>query len=408
MNSADRTNITSNLAIRMGLLGFVSFNLTMASMWGSFGVLMTAVEAKMGVGREVSSLAAPIVVVAVALLAPVVGVLASRMSLRLLMMIGSFMGSAGFALLAVTSNIHVFLLAYGLLIGPAVCLCGAVLPPTLVTRWFTSGRGRAIGFVHIPIALVATPLVCAFVLRGHGLSTVYMVLCAVMAVNFIAQGFVRDYPPGDEAATLEGTKARPTHQGPAIGELLRQKRFWPITIANASSIAGTVMLSAHLVSMATGWGIDATKAASLLTLMSLGGLIGPLTFGWLADKCGGRPMQVIMCIASAVLWSILLAQPPYLILALVIALFGLISSGSVPTYGVALSEQFGQASFARTFGLGNMVSLPFTVLAVPLAASIYARSGSYREALLIQASFFLIAALFVAVAAGKRVSVQAA
>ena len=36
--------VRSHLAYRMGLLGFISFNLTMASMWGSFGVLMTAVD----------------------------------------------------------------------------------------------------------------------------------------------------------------------------------------------------------------------------------------------------------------------------------------------------------------------------------------------------------------------------
>src|SRR5580692_4081366 len=99
--------VRSHLAYRMGLLGFISFNLTMASMWGSFGVLMTAVESKMGVGREVSSLAASLVMIAVALLAPVAGILASRMSLRLLIMIGSFMGAAGFAVLALANNIEV-------------------------------------------------------------------------------------------------------------------------------------------------------------------------------------------------------------------------------------------------------------------------------------------------------------
>jgi MFS family permease len=390
----------------MALLGFISFNLTMASMWGSFGVLITAIEAKMGVGREVSSLAAPVVMIAVALLAPLAGAVSGRVSLRLLMMIGSIMGAAGFALLAVASNIEVLLLGYGLLIGPAVCLCGAVLPPTLVTRWFISGRGRALGFVHLPVALVAAPLICAFVLRRYGLSAVYIMMSAVMVLNLVAQAFVQDYPPRTDGATLKGAKTEATNLGPATSEVLWQKRFWPMTIANASNIAGSVMLSAHLVPMAMGWGVEATKAASLLTLMSLAGLVGPVMFGWLADRYGGRVMQFIMCANSAVLWSILLTQPSFPILAAVIALFGLHSAGAVPTYGVALSEEFGQASFARAFGLGNMVSLPFTVLAVPLAASVYVRSGPYREALVIQSAFFLVAALLVLVVGARRVSIR--
>ncbi len=406
MNSAQRAEVSHLLSFRMALLGFISFNLTMASMWGSFGVLMTAIEAKMGVGRQVSSLGAPVVMIAVALLAPLAGAISGRISLRMLMMIGSLMGTAGFALLAVASNIEVLLLGYGLLIGPAVCLCGAVLPPTLVTRWFTSGRGRALGFVHLPIALVPAPLVCAFVLHRYGLSAVYIMMSAVMVLNLVAQAFVQDYPPHTDGAVVEGARTEPTTLGPATSEILWQKRFWPMTIANASNIAGSVMLSAHLVPMAIGWGVDATKAASLLTLMSFAGLAGPLIFGWLADRYGGRVMQFVMCVNSAVLWGILLTQPPLPILAAVIALFGAHSAGAVPTYGVALSGEFGATSFARAFGLGNMVSLPLTVLAVPLAASVYVRSGSYGEALAMQSAFFLVAALLVLVVGGKRVSIR--
>ena len=35
--------------------------------------------------------------------------------------------------------------AYGLLVAPGLCICGAVAPSTLVTRWFRANRGRALG-----------------------------------------------------------------------------------------------------------------------------------------------------------------------------------------------------------------------------------------------------------------------
>ncbi len=391
----------SRLRFRMGVLAFLSFNLSMGTMWGTFGVLLAAIEAKMSVGREVSTLAGPLVMISAALLAPLAGILAGKLSLRLLLMVGSLMGSAGFVLLALSSNIQVSLLAYSLLIGPSVGLCGVVLPGTLITRWFATGRGRALGLVHIPIIVALFPLLTTFVLRQEGLSTVYFVLAAFMGLNLIAQAFVVDYPPHAAAASGETISATPVDPGLSTGALFGRLRFWSMTVAYASSTAGTMMLSAHLVPMATGWGNDTAKAASLLTLMSAAGMVGPLTFGWLADRLGGRLTLAILCFDSAVLWVILLSKPPFPVLAILIALFGLHSAGIIPAFALSLSEYFGRASFARAYGLANMASLPFTVLMIPLAAYLYVRTGSYQGALLIQIVFFLVAALLV-LAIGRR------
>jgi MFS family permease len=408
MTSSNTRASTSRLRFRIGALAFLSFNLAMACMWGTFGVLLTAIEAKMGVGREVSSLAASVVMVSVALSAPVAGILSSKFSLRLLLMVGSLLGSAGYILLALASNIQVTLLAYGLLVGPSLCLCGVVGPGTLVTRWFAAGRGRALGLVHIPIVVALMPLLATFVLHQQGLSTVYIMLAVLMGLNLIAQAFVVDHPAIMPQTSGEAISAAPVDPGLTTGQLFFRLRFWSMAVAFSSNIGGTMLLSAHLVPMATGWGNDPARAASLLTLMSLAGMLGPLTFGWLADKLGGRLTLTILCFDSAVLWAVLLSKPPFPVLALVIALFGLHSSGSIPAFAMSLSEYFGQSSFARAYGLGNMVTLPFTVLMIPLAAIMFVHTGSYGSALLVQACFFLVAALFVLAIGGPRTPVKPA
>ncbi|MBV8806744.1 MAG: hypothetical protein JO042_16920, partial [Sinobacteraceae bacterium] len=96
-----------------------------------------SILARLGVGRDLSSLAVPFVLIGSTLLAPVVGIAAARISLRLLMMIGAGASIAGYAALAAGHSLTAYLVAYGLLVGPGMCLCGMVLPSVLVTRWFT-------------------------------------------------------------------------------------------------------------------------------------------------------------------------------------------------------------------------------------------------------------------------------
>lgn len=380
----------------MVLIAFLSFNVAIAALFGSFSVLLASAGERMHVGLAVGSLGVPLSMIAVALLAPIAGILSGRMSLRLLMMSGSLMGAVGFAILAFTSNIVVFLLVYALLIGPAFCLCAVVLPPTLVTRWITGARGRALGLVNFPIGTALMPTAALFVLHSYGLSAVYLALSGLMILNLLAQAFVVDNPPRAAAETAgEGAAAdaEPEDSGPTTGEILRHRSLWVLTIANASLIAATIMLTAHIVPLAISMGNDTARGATLYTLMSVGGFVGPLLCGWMADKIGGRKTMIILCVDSAVLWAVLLTSPPFPVLAGVIMLFGLHSSGSIAAYAISLSEVFGKAGFARAFGLGNLVNLPFTVAAVPLAGIIFDRTHSFSGAVLFHTVFFAVAAL---------------
>src|SRR5215472_13857894 len=92
------------LAPRMAAIAFLHMNITLACIWGAFSVLLTAVEARLGVGREASTMAVPLLNLVTALLAVAVGGLAARVSLRLAMVTGAALSTAGFLLLALTAN----------------------------------------------------------------------------------------------------------------------------------------------------------------------------------------------------------------------------------------------------------------------------------------------------------------
>jgi predicted MFS family arabinose efflux permease len=393
------------LARRMAVIAFLTNNITIGTLWGSFSVLLSTVETRLGIGRELSVLSIPVINLAMAVFAPLVGVIATRYSLRLLMLIGAVLSTAGFALLAASSSYPLYLLSYGLLLGPGMAI-GVILPPTLVTRWFIKNRGRALGIVCTPVVVALVPLASSWTLQSFGLTVTYWSLAAVSAIAVIANLFVVDHPPGDEASSpRQAAAAQATSSGTlSVADLLRSPRFWALSLAAVSSITSSIILTAHMVPMAATWGYSVTLAATLLSIQSLSGIAGTVLFGWVADRIGSVNALALIVFDGAVLWTLLLLQPPVPLMAILVGLIGMHGAGVLPVLGLVLSETFGRVNFSRTYGISNLLNLPFSVMCVPAAAIVYTKTGSYAGAIVGQAVFFLIAVLL-ALSARRRSAV---
>jgi len=393
---------------RMAVIAFISFNITIGCIYGSFSVLLAAVQSRLGVSPTLSSLGIPAVGLSTALCAPFVGVLATRYSLRLIMLIGSVFLVVGFALLAVATRFPLYVLAYGVLLGPGMAV-GVVLPSTLVTRWFAVNRGKALGFINTPVVIAAVPLATTWVLQTHGLQAAYLALAALAVVSVLGSLFVVDHPPGDPVLAAAGVPAAgaPGSGGLSMVQLMSSTRFWGLSLAFIASAVSSIVLTVHMVPMAHTWGIDAKLAASLLSIMSLIGIIGTNLFGWVVDRLGAVLSMVLVVLDGGVLWLLLLLHPSYPAAAVIIGLIGLHAAGVVPVFCAALSEVFGQESFSRAYGLVQLIILPFSVLCVPAAALVYTRTGSYAGAITGVAVFLLLGAVLAVTARRGRAKVLA-
>jgi len=353
---------------------------------------MNAVDAHLGVGPKESAWGVPLVNLATAVVAPLSGVLAIRYSLRLIMLVGSLLGALGFVLLATTQSYPLYLVAYGLGLGPAMATVGVVLPATLVTRWFVFNRGKALGLVTIPIAIMCLPLSTTWMLHAHGLIATYWALAALSSVCVLANLFVIDWPADSPAATamVAAVSTAPATDNGSLGKLLASPRFWAIAIASVASNCGTIILTSSMVSIAGSWGFSPAEGATLLSMQTIGGLAGTVVFGWLADRLGGALAMAVLVFDCAILWSALLLHPPFVATVALIILFGVHSSGAIPVTGTVISEIVGRESFSRAYGIFTLVNLPFAFLCVPLAAAVFERTGSYNQALLGQVVFFVV------------------
>ena len=379
-------------AKRMAVIAFLNQNIVIGCIFGPFSVLLGAVEIKLGIGRELSSLAVGAVNLSSAICAPLVGVLVARFSLRLVLIAGSILSIAGFTLLLLSTNYAEYLIAYGLLIGPGMA-AGVILPSTLVTRWFSKNRGKALGLATAPILTAAVPIISAYMIHAHGLQAAYGALIALSFVTLIANLFIIDRPPGSQTDVPAAHGVPAGAKGMSMGELLKKPSFWAMSLGYGASAAGAMIFGAHAVPMVRSWGMSATLGATLVSTMFLSGILGALVFGWIADRLGGCLSLGILVFDECVFCLAMLLHPPFILLAVLFGLYGLHAAGAVPVFSLALSESFGRESFSRAYGLVSLLMLPITVLAVPVAALIVTNTGSYAGAILTEAVFLGLAAV---------------
>lgn len=389
----------------MGVIAGVSHNVVIGTVMGSFSVMLAYAEDRLGISAEAASAGMPLVMVGSSILAPFVGVLIAKVSLRLLLLIGAILTVLGFLTLALTQSYALYLVAFGVMFGPAMSLAGSIGPATLVTRWFNRNRGLALGIVHLPILIAIMPVALNRFVESQGATTAYLALAILSAVLLIPFTlFAVDHPPGSETAAPTELGNRTADGSLSMGQLLAQPRFWALCLAAIASMTSSVLLGTLAVPMGTSWGFSREEAALLASVMSMAGIVGSILFGWIADKLGGgRSLALIGC-NCAMLWAILLLQPSFAVTAIVFGLIGMNGAGAIPTLGRGISDTFGQASYSRGFGLNTFIALPFMSLAIIGSSMVYSATNSYNPAIVAMSGFFLAAILLgLYGASGKKV-----
>jgi predicted MFS family arabinose efflux permease len=389
----------------MALIASLTFNIGIGSVMGTPGVLLPHMKQHLGVSTEMVSMGMLAVMISASLISPKIGSLAVRHSLRGMLAVASLMLGAAWLLLFLTHSYPLYLAIEALLMGPVMAIMGSVLAPTLVTRWFNSHRGLAIGLVHLPVMVAIMPIAAEWLIQHIGLQATFLVLAALPLVTTLpASLLLLDWPPEKRLAGAVALSGSAQH-GPmvTIAQMLKQPRFWALTLAVTVPNTSSIMLGTHLVSMAESWGIQPLAAAGLASIMSLVGMVGTVGLGLVVDRLGGARTLALMAAGDALLWLCLLSHPAYPMLAAIIGLIGMFGAGAVPAICKAYADAFGRASFSRAIGLMPAVMIPALAIGLigpGVAVRVY---GNYVPVILAMAAAFLVSfGLALSVAGGGK------
>lgn len=374
----------------MIFIGFLGFNMGVGVSYGTFGVIMKSLETEFDTDRGLAATALALASLTLGLLSPVVGFILNRWPVRRMMIVGAMLNALAYLLLTLATTIYQVLAIYALLIGPSLGALSVVAGQTLISRWFITGRGRALGICNMPIMMALAPLIASWMLRNYGLDAVFltnMVLSlAIVPILMLAVEHPANIGQRARGEGVTGPAGQAAATGmlvfETVGQVLRRAELWMLVVGISIVGGAGTLLVVHLVPFISDKGIPIEQAATAAMVFGIATSIGAPAFGWLADKIGPVNALAAEALLLLVPWLALILAPPSMPLYLVIAAsLGICCGGITTLQGAAISALFGVGLFSRLMGLSFLLKLPFNFAAAPFAGYVLDVYGSYVPAL---------------------------
>ena len=287
------------------------------------------------------------------------GTLSDRIGARPVVLIASIMLGLGLFISSRASNLLVFQIAYGGLVGGAG---GAFFAPIMATTigWFDKHRSLAVSLVSIGggvAPMVVTPL-ASVLISQYGWRTAMLMIAIGATAIIVPATFLIRRAPAAAAASPSGTmeNSGPNTLGTGIAAIIRKPQFIVLAATFFLCCAAHSGPIFHTVSYAMLCGASALAAASIYSVEGVAGLFGRLIFGVLADRIGVKRVIIggLVLQAAGIYTYIYVTQlRDFYMLG---AVLGLAYGGVMPLYAVLARDYFGARVMGTVLGGITMTS----------------------------------------------------
>jgi MFS family permease len=328
----------------------------------------------------------------------IAGWMVDRFGPRRMMMGGILMAGAALVGLSYTSTLGLFYFFY--LFNALGYVCGGPLPnQVLVSRWFTSARGKAMGFAYLGIGVggAIAPLLSNWLTQQFGWQGALRTLGVLVVLIALPLAFFIKESPGKEQST-----PLPSSHG-SIAGVLKSWQFYLLAIGSMCSIGavgGTfqnlkLFMTGDLFRGASPQDAQST-AAYVLSLILISSLCGRLLMGWLADRFPKKYVMLLiyLIVGSSILLLFLAASRPFLYLFAL--LFGIGLGGDYMIIPLMAAELFGVKVLGRLLGVVLTADGVAEALAPMMVARTRDSAGSYAIGFTILIALGLVGAVAVA------------
>lgn len=274
-------------------------------------------------------------------------------------------------------------LVYGTMVGIAV-------------KWFPDRRGLAVGLTAAGFgagaALTVIPI--GNMIKSSGYAPTFQTFAIVQGIIVFIIAFFLAFPKPNEvpvvpANNLAAARMRKTSLTP--WQMLATPTFWLLYVMMAMIATGLLFVTAQVAPMSKDYGVAAILSLTLLVdNFANGG--SRIVFGALSDRVGREVTMAIAftCEALGLLGLIFAAHNP--IMFMLCAALTFLASGEIYSlFPAACTDIFGP-KFATT-NSGLLYTAKGTAsFVVPIAAAIYATTGSYATVLAVLVAFNIVVA----------------
>ncbi len=375
--------------------------------WGmvlnTFPIFVKPMATDMNWGRGALSLALLVGSVGSALAAPVAGTLMDRIGARPVMAVGA--GMIGLGLLAGSRIAELWQLYIVFALIGCGLMCSTALPCSLViSNWFTSRRGTAMGVAFAGTSaggMVMSPVANWIILNGSwrtafAFSGVTIIVLAIPVILLV----IRTHPSEMGVEPYRLAEGGGEDDGETWGISLRSALSLPVfwQIAAIMFIIGLVTsgLGTHCVAYLTDLGHSPTNAAFAWSAVMAVMVVGILSSGPISDRWGARNAMLIDCALFALSILILVFARPYPVVLLFAVVYGLALGAPLVINPLLAGDYLGMRHFGAIFGVLNIMATVGAALG-PVGAGVFFDSQeTYLPVFYFFAATMLAAALVAA------------
>lgn len=333
-----------------------------------------------------------------ALLSPFGGAIVDRVGVKKCLLTGWFL-----LMLSYTGYSHVDSLAHlymiHALLGVVLVLCGLNPAIILVSSWFKTKRGVAIGITLVGTSLggIVFPQYGTAMIELVGWRKTFQWAVLFPVLMFLVVLLMVKDKPDDTEQTTQNSVANPTlENSPSLsyGEALKTRAFWALAIVAMTTFYTVLAVQAHLFLYLRDLQLTASSATNAISAFFTCAMIGKLAFGFLADYIHFKKV-FIGNIVVMLIGSICLALMNTHLIWVAIILFGLGWGGVYTTLQLSAVNCFGLQSAGKILGTIAVLDCIGGGLGIWLTGVMYTQNGNYQQAFIIFVVLVAIALLLV-------------
>ena len=371
--------------------------------------LMPVLQKNFGWTRTQISLSSLLTRVEGAALGPIEGFLIDRIGARKMVLIGFSIMAVGFVLFSFIQNLWQFYAVF-ILINPGNGIGGWLAVVTILNSWFRRKRTIAMAGAMSGILIAGIFVPPYTIALNHGFRvTVFVFGLIILAVALPCVKIIKNNPeelgllPDGAETESDLDKSTPSKISQdqevefTVGQALKTRVFWILTVAHVSSTISLATLSIHLMARLQDIGLSSTTASYIELVSSVVALPSLFVAGWLGDKVSKKYLVALFLFLQGIS-TIVLTVANGLPLALLFAVFyGIAFGGRIPLMTAIRGDYFGRKAFASIMGWSMLPNGILMAIAPVWAAWMFDTYGSYTVPFLSYAVINLAGALIMLV-----------
>ena len=337
-----------------------------------------------------------------AVFAFIAGIIIDRVGVRALMISGMFLLSATFYYYAQSDSltdmyiIHIFQ-------GMVLSMSGMVINVVLISKWFNDNRGLAIGVLlaGTSVGNGIFPQINTYLLTiSDGDWRQVMIWLALIPLAYIPVlfAFIKEKP--EDVAVREDNqanndfKASSIEGGFTLQQTLRSANFWFLSVMAFCTFYSILAMIGHVFLMLDGEGYSPQISATGVSIIFIGGFIGKVISGKLAELIG-RKIVLVGGVAMMLLGSLLIVSSIFyknpLLIWIGLTLYGTGWGGLYTLIQLLVADLFGLIAIGKIMGVINIIDTIGGGLGPIITAVIYDSTQNYLLPFLVISALLVIA-----------------